>query len=110
LKFDRNEVMRMTDYERYGDYRPAERSTTGVALTFLFIGLGVGALSALLFAPRSGKQMRKSLRRRYEDARETLEDWGEHATEAFERGADWATTARDTAKEKVAPIASRIRR
>jgi gas vesicle protein len=96
----------MTDYERFGDYQPSERSTAGVALTFLFIGLGVGALCALLFAPKSGKQIRKSLRRKYEDARETLEDWSEQASDVFERGGEWASKA----KEKVAPIASRARR
>ena len=38
----------MTDYERFGDYRPSERSTVGTAVTFLCIGLGVGSLVALL--------------------------------------------------------------
>jgi gas vesicle protein len=74
----------VTDYERSGDYQPSEeKSTFGVALTFLLIGLGAGALSALLFAPRSGKQMRRLLRRKYEDALEnisdTAEDWKERS-------------------------------
>ncbi|MGE0406609.1 MAG: YtxH domain-containing protein [Candidatus Korobacteraceae bacterium] len=96
----------MTDYERFGDYQPSDRGSAGLALTFLFIGLGLGAFSALLFAPRSGKQMRKNLRRRYEDARESLEDFGEHAGEVLERGGDWARSAR----KKVSPIAERMRR
>jgi gas vesicle protein len=96
----------MTDYERLDDYTFEERGTAGVALTFLFIGLGLGALSALMFAPRSGKQMRKNLRRRYKDARESLEDFGDQAGDFLERGGEFARTA----KKKVAPFAERIRR
>ena len=67
----------MTDYERIGDYQPAEEGTFGLALTFLLVGLGVGALVALVIAPKSGRQMRRSLRRRYEDARDTIGDSGQ---------------------------------
>ncbi len=95
----------MTDYERFGEYQSSDRSSVGLAITFLLIGLGAGALSALLFAPKSGKQMRRSLKRKYEDAREVLEDWTEQAGEVLERGAEWANTA----KEKVAPIAQAAR-
>ena len=96
----------MTDYDRFDDYQQSERSTAGMALTFLFIGLGLGAMSALMFAPKSGKKMRKTLRRRYEDARESLGDLSEQAGDAIGRGGDWARTAKKT----VAPIAERIRR
>ncbi len=84
----------MTDYERQGDYQPSDRSTVSTAITFLFIGLGIGALAALLFAPKSGRQMRKLLRRKYEDA-------VEQADELLERGSEFAQTAR----EKVKPFA-----
>ena len=107
----------MNDYERFGDYQPSERSRVGTALTFLFIGLGAGALVALLFAPKSGKQMRRSLRRGYEDAREAIEDWTEQAGNMIDRSTEWANNAKDrgvewanTAKEKVEPFAKKIRR
>lgn len=96
----------MTDYERFGEYQPSDRSTFSTALTFLFIGLGAGALSALLLAPRSGKQVRKLLRRKYEGAREVFDDLSEQAGDYIERGADWAQAAKD----KVAPIAKAVRR
>jgi gas vesicle protein len=96
----------MTDYERFGEYQPSDRSTVSTALTFLFIGLGAGALSALLLSPRSGKQVRKLLRRKYQDAREVFDDLSEQAGDYIERGADWASAA----KEKVAPIAKAVRR
>ncbi len=93
----------MTDYERFGDYQPSERSgSAGLALTFLFIGLGVGTAIALLFAPKSGKQMRRAIRRRYEDARDVVEDWTDQASGVIGKGAEWANAA----KERVAPIAS----
>ncbi len=97
----------MTDYERFGEYQTSERGGgLGTALTFLFIGLGVGSLAALLFAPRTGKQMRRMLRRKYEDAREVVEDWGEQAGSVMDKGAEWASAA----KERVAPIAARAAR
>lgn len=100
----------MTDQERTGDYQPSDRSSVGLAVTFLFIGLGAGALAALLLAPRTGKQIRRELRRKYENARDVIEDWQEQAGDAFEKGSDWANTARETAREKVAPFAKAVKR
>ena len=91
----------MTDYERYGEYQPSDRSTASKTITFLFIGLGVGALAALLFAPKSGRQMRKLLRQKYEDAVEQADDFLERGGDLLERGAEFAQNAR----EKVKPFA-----
>jgi gas vesicle protein len=99
----------MTDYERYGDYQPSDRSTAGTAITFLFIGLGIGALAALLFAPRTGRQMRKLLRRKYEDAREQADDLLERGSDLLERGSDFAQTARDKVKPIVKAAAKQAR-
>ncbi len=96
----------MTDYERFGDYQASDRSTLGTALTFLFIGLGAGALAALLFAPKTGKQMRKLLRRKYEDVREGADDLMERGGEWAKRGGEWV----DEAKEKVGPIGKMFNR
>jgi len=94
----------MTDQERTGDYQPSDRSTVGLDITFLFIGLGAGALAALLFAPRTGKQIRRELRRKFENAKDVIEDWQEQAGDVLEKGSDWAKTAKETAREKVAPF------
>lgn len=95
---------------RYGKYESSDRSSgAGTALTFLLIGLGVGAVLGLLYAPKPGKQMRKELKRRYEDARETFDDWKaearDFAEEAVERGAEIA----DEVRERVRPIAKAMR-
>lgn len=94
---------------REGKYEASAAGQIGTAITFLLIGLGAGTLVGLLFAPKPGKQMRKDLRRRYEDARDTLDDWKEDAKEAteevLERGAELAEELRD----RVSPLAKGIR-
>ena len=96
---------------RIGKYESSESNTAGTAITFLLIGLGAGTLIGLLFAPKSGKQMRKELRRKYDDARETLDDWKDDAKEvaedAMERGAEIADELRDRV---AAPLASALKR
>jgi len=83
---------------REGSYEASEQASFATAVTFLLIGLGAGTLIGLLFAPKAGKQMRRDLRRRYEDARETIENWREEARgaaeEALERGAELAEELR----------------
>lgn len=82
----------------------------GTAITFLLIGLGAGAIVGMLFAPKAGRQMRRDLRRGYENARETFDDLRESARdfaeEAVERGSDFADELRD----RVKPLARSIRR
>jgi len=41
-------------------------STTGTILTFM-VGLGVGAAAALLFAPKSGEELRSDISERFND-------------------------------------------
>jgi gas vesicle protein len=106
---------------KIGRYEPSDKSGVGTAVTFLMIGVGAGALIALLFAPKTGKEMRKDIRRKFDDARETLEDWSEEAhdrigdavdkvSSAVDRSAEWAEELRDAAREKAAPIAKALRR
>ena len=93
---------------REGKYESS--GNVGTAITFLLIGLGAGAVIGMLFAPKAGRQMRRDLRRGYENARETFDDWKESARdfaeEAMERGSDLA----DDLKERVGPLARGIRR
>ena len=95
---------------REGKYEASEQGSVGTAITFLLIGLGAGTLIGLLFAPKSGRQMRKELRRRYEDARETIDDWKEEAREVaedtLERGAELADELRD----RVTPLTKTFKR
>lgn len=100
-----------------GRYASSESSNIGTAITFLMIGLGAGALIGLLLAPKTGKQLRKDLRRGYEDAKDSIEEWadeakdrarevGDKVRDAATRGAELAEDLRD----KVEPLRRAINR
>lgn len=99
--------MREGRYESSSD-DPGSRA--GTAITFLLIGLGAGAVVGMLFAPKAGREMRRDLRRGYDNARETFDDWKEtardFAEEAIDRGSDLA----DDLKERMRPLTRGIRR
>jgi len=63
-------------------------------LAFLLAGMGIGAGLALLFAPKSGKEVRRYLVRRAEDGRDYLTAAGKElrrqAEDVVEKGKDWA--------------------
>jgi len=100
-----------------GRYESSEGSHIGTAITFLLIGLGAGALVGLLLAPKSGKQLRRDLRRGYEDAKDSVGEWaeeakdrvrevGEKVRDAATRGAELAEDLRD----RVEPMRRAINR
>jgi gas vesicle protein len=84
--------------------RSSECSTVGLGLTMLLVGAAVGAVTALLFAPKNGQQMRRSLRRKYEDVTDSIGELREQAGEVLERGAALAQEAKEAAKERIAPL------
>jgi gas vesicle protein len=96
---------------RTGNYERSDRgSSAGTAVTFLLIGLGAGALLGMLLAPKAGKQMRKDLRRKYENARDTVEEWSEEAKEFAEGAMDRGAEIADEVRERVAPLTRAMRR
>jgi gas vesicle protein len=97
-------------FMRVGKYESSEASTAGTAITFLLIGLGAGAVIGLLFAPKAGKQMRKDLRRKYDDARETLDDWKDEAKEVAEDALERGQEIADELRDRVAPLAAAMKR
>jgi gas vesicle protein len=98
----------MDENRNLDDYSISETNGRGVptGLIFLLIGIGVGSLLAAILTPKTGKQVRKGLRRRYEDARDTLEEWSDQAEAWKQRGSEWANAA----SSKVAPIARKLKR
>ncbi len=94
---------------RIGKYESSD-SGGGTAVAFLLIGLGVGAALGLLLAPKTGRQLRKDLRRSYDDALETVSDWTDEARgkikDAVDKGADLA----DDLRSKAEPIGDYLRR
>ena len=95
----------------------SDSSSVGTAITFLLIGLGAGTLLGMLLAPKTGKQLRRDLRRGYEEARDNLGEWADDARErvrdvgarvrdAASRGAEFA----DDLRERVEPFRKAINR
>jgi len=92
---------------RVGNYEISRRQKNfTTALGFLAIGLGLGALAAFLVTPKTGKQLRKDVRRRYEDARDAVGDISERASDIWERRDEFANAAR----RKVEPMARVFRK
>ena len=95
---------------RVGKYESSEGNTVATAVTFLLIGLGAGTLIGLLFAPKAGKQIRKDLRRKYEDARETLDDWKDDAKDIAEDALERGQEIADDLRDRVSPLAAAMKR
>ena len=72
----------------------------GSKVTYFIVGLGVGALMGVLFAPKSGEETRDFLAKRADDGREFAQkkarELRERADELIERGKDVATRKRDS--------------
>jgi gas vesicle protein len=84
----------------------ARRKATMGAFGFMCIGLAVGAIAGLLTAPKSGKQLRKDMGRKLDDARDAMNKLGEQAEELWERGGELA----EAAVKKAEPVARFLRR
>lgn len=100
---DREVLMRIGKYE-------SSEGTVGTAVTFLLIGLGVGAALGLLLAPKTGRQLRKDLRQSCDDALETVSDWTDEAKNRFEKAVEKGGDLADELKAKVQPLSDVLRR
>ena len=72
----------------------------GSKVSYFLVGLGVGALMGVLFAPKSGEDTREYLAKRAEDGREFAQkkakELRERADELIERGKDVASKKRES--------------
>ncbi len=94
------------DYER-------EESSVTTKLTYLLIGGGIGAVIALLFAPKSGQELRGDIadatRKGIEKSKEAAAQLQEKAGEYYEVGRDKAGEMYQSAHEKAGEIAVKAR-
>jgi gas vesicle protein len=96
---------------RIGKYETSESSSNvGTAISFLLIGLGVGAAVGMLLAPKSGKQIRKDLRRSYDDTLDTISEWTDEAKERFEEVVEKGAGLTDDLRSKAEPLKRILRR
>jgi gas vesicle protein len=83
-------------------------------LTYLLIGGGIGAIIALLFAPKSGTELRgdiadvtrKGIDKTRDGARFVGDKAGEYYGAAREKAGEFYDTARGTASQKRGPYRS----
>ena len=69
----------------------------GSKISYFLVGLGVGALVGVLFAPKSGEDTREFLSRRADDGREFAQ---KKARELRERAEDLIERSKDVASKK----------
>ncbi len=85
----------------------------GTKLTYLLIGGGIGAVIALLFAPKSGTELRGDIadatRKGIEKSKETAAQLQERAGEYYEVGREKASEYLHTAQEKAGELAEKAR-
>ena len=95
------------------DYRRESGDSISTRLTYLLIGGGIGAIIALLFAPKSGQELRGDIadatRKGIDKSRETAQQLSERAGEYYESTRERAAELYSTASEKVGDVARAAR-
>ncbi|HXP17665.1 MAG TPA: YtxH domain-containing protein [Terriglobales bacterium] len=69
----------------------------GNSFLWFLAGLGVGAVVGVLYAPRSGSEMRETLRSKADEGREYVRD---RARKAREQASDLVDRGREVAKQQ----------
>lgn len=111
----------------YDEYRRDSGDNISTRLTYLLIGGGIGAILALLFAPKSGHELRGDIadatRKGLDRSREAAQQLGDRAGEyyeatrtragelysqAAERVTEAAQTAREAAQRQTGTVAAAI--
>jgi gas vesicle protein len=109
------------------DYLRDRGDSVSARLTYLLIGGGIGAIIALLFAPKSGQELRGDIadatRKGVDRSREAAQQLGERAgqyyeatreragelyTQAADKVTEVAQTARDAAARRTGTVAAAI--
>jgi gas vesicle protein len=95
------------------DYRRDSGDSVSTRLTYLLIGGGIGAVIALLFAPKSGYELRSDIadatRKGIDKSREAAQQLGDRAGEYYETTRERASELYSTASERVGEVARTAR-
>ena len=100
----------------YDEYRRDSGDSISTRLTYLLIGGGIGAVIALLFAPKSGHELRGDIadatRKGIDRSREAAQQLGERAGEYYqtgrERAGEYYEATRDRAAELYTQAADKV--
>ena len=97
----------------HDDYRRDSGENISTRLTYLLIGGGIGAILALLFAPKSGHELRGDIadatRKGIDRSREAAQQLGDRAGEYYEATRGRAAELYSQAAEKVGEVAQTAR-
>ena len=97
----------------YDEYRRDSGDSISTRLTYLLIGGGIGAILALLFAPKSGQELRGDIadatRKGIDRSREAAQQLGDRAGEYYEATRNRAGELYSQAAEKVTEVAQTAR-
>lgn len=92
------------------DYRRDSGDNISTRLTYLLIGGGIGAVLALLFAPKSGQELRGDIadatRKGIDKSREAAQQLGDRAGEYYEATRDRASEFYSQASERASGLYS----
>lgn len=78
---------------------------TGSKVSYFLVGLGIGTLLGILFAPKSGEETRQYLKDKAEEGRDYAQ---KKARELRERAEELGERARDTVERQKDQLASAI--
>jgi gas vesicle protein len=91
-------------------YRRDSGDSVSTRLTYLLIGGGIGAVIALLFAPKSGQELRGDIadatRKGIDKSREAAQQLGERAGEYYDATRERATEVYSQASERASELYS----
>ena len=97
----------------YDEYRRDSGDSISTRLTYLLIGGGIGAILALLFAPKSGQELRGDIadatRKGIDRSREAAQQLGDRAGEYYEATRARAGELYSQAAERVGEVAQTAR-
>ena len=97
----------------HDDYRRDSGDSVSTRLTYLLIGGGIGAILALLFAPKSGQELRGDIadatRKGIDRSREAAQQLGDRAGEYYEATRGRAAELYSQAAEKVTDMTQAAR-
>ena len=83
----------------------------GDKLVYFLIGAGIGAVTAMLFAPKAGSELRSEIadvtRKGLDYARDTGRDFGEKATDYYQTGVERAADISSRSKDAVTDLTQR---
>ena len=97
----------------YDEYRRDSGDGISTRLTYLLIGGGIGAILALLFAPKSGHELRGDIadatRKGIDRSRDAAQQLGDRAGEYYEATRNRAGELYSQAADKVGEVAQNAR-